>query len=106
MLSIWRNVLGPLLLCSGPCVGTDKSVHPFPWQSLTYTHHTLYRAGIGGTEISEIVLVLNKLCDEYILKWREGITLPARSPGQRSLRRGSGKLWNVKCQIHIPVEPC
>ena len=66
----------------------------------TCTHHTLYRAGIRGTEISELVLVLNKLCDEYILKWREGITLPARSPGQRSLRRGSGRFWKaVKCEM-------
>ena len=86
-----------LLLRSGPCVGTDNSVHPFPWQSLTCTHHTLYRAGIGGTEINELVLVLNKLCDEYILRWREGITLPARSPGQRSLREGFWKA--VECEM-------
>ena len=77
--------------------GTDNSVHPFPWQSLTCTHHTLYRAGIGGTEINELVLVLNKLCDEFILRWREGITLPARSPGQRSLREGFWKA--VECEM-------
>lgn len=93
--------------CAGPFASLLRALcrhrQQRPPLSLAKPHlHTPYlvQGCIRGTEISELVLVLNKLCDEYILKWREGITLPARSPGQRSLRRGFGRFWKaVKCEM-------
>ena len=59
----------------------------FPQHTIISTLSSWHRAGIEGTERNKLILMLNKLCDEqinFVMGRGYHLSLPAKSPGQRS----------------------